>query len=262
MFLWVKSQHSELHLNAKILAEKLNIPLIINEQLPAIKTDFYLYLTPEHLALCPTDKNLGKNLFVEFEKGKANFRRKYGGGKQQPLARAFGLHKGQLPYLIDVTAGLGRDGFVLASLGCNVQLVERSNIVWALLENGLQRAQQNIEIGEWVTKRLSLICADSKIFLRNLEKKPQAIYLDPMFPARQKTALVKKEMRIFQQLIGENNDAEELLEIALEVAQQRVVVKRPIYAPFLASRRPHAQIVSESTRFDLYFNFNQLEEIL
>ncbi len=257
MFLWIKTQHLDIYDKANTLANNLQIPLIIQEKQPDIKTDFYLTLNNNYLILHPQDKNLGKGLFVDFVEGKMAHRRKYGGGKQQPLARAFGLHKGEMPDIIDATAGLGKDAFVLANLGCQIQLIEYSKIIAALLENGLQRAQQDQEIGNWITTRLSLICADSKIFLRNLEKKPTAIYLDPMYPARQKSALVKKEMRIFRQFLAENDTGEELLDVALNVAQKRVVVKRPMNTPFLANKKPNAQIMSENTRFDLYFTFNQ-----
>jgi 16S rRNA (guanine1516-N2)-methyltransferase len=256
MFLWVKSQDIDMYEKATTLANNLQIPLIIQEKQPDIKTDFYLTLNKNYLILHPQDKNLGKGLHVDFVEGKMAHRRKYGGGKQQPLARAFGLHKGEMPDIIDATAGLGKDAFVLANLGCQIQLIEYSKIIAALLENGLQRAQQDQEIGNWITTRLSLICADSKIYLKNLEKKPTAIYLDPMYPARQKSALVKKEMRIFRQFLAENDTGEELLEVALKVAQKRVVVKRPMDAPFLANKKPNAQIMSENTRFDLYFTFN------
>lgn len=257
MFLWIQTQNLDNYDKANTLANNLQIPLIIQEKQPDIKTDFYLTFNNNYLILQPQDKNLGKGLFVDFVEGKMAFRRKYGGGKQQPLARAFGLHKCEMPDIVDATAGLGKDAFVLANLGCQIQLIEYSKIIAALLEDGLQRAQQDQEIGNWITTRLSLICADSKIFLRNLEKKPTAIYLDPMYPARQKSALVKKEMRIFRQFLAENDTGEELLEVALNVAQKRVVVKRPMDAPFLANKKPNAQIMSENTRFDLYFTFNQ-----
>jgi 16S rRNA (guanine1516-N2)-methyltransferase len=257
MYVWSQPQNSEQEQRAFNLATQLQLPLFIQEKQPDIKTDFYLTFNNNYLILHPQDKTLGKGLYVDFVEGKLAFRRKYGGGKQQSLARAFGLHKGEMPDIIDATAGLGRDAFVLANLGCQIQLIEFSNIIAALLENGLQRAQQDQEIGTWITTRLSLICADSKIFLRNLEKKPTAIYLDPMYPERQKSALVKKEMRIFRQFLAENDTGEELLDVALNVAQKRVVVKRPMNAPFLANKKPNAQIMSENTRFDLYFTFNQ-----
>jgi len=257
MYVWIQPQDSEQIQQAHILANQLQFPLIIQEKQPDIKADFYLTFDKNYLILHPQDKTLGKGLCVDFVEGKMAFRRKYGGGKQQPLARAFGLHKGEMPDIVDATAGLGKDAFVLANLGCQIQLIEYSKIIAALLENGLQRAQQDQEIGNWITTRLSLICADSKIFLRNLEKKPTAIYLDPMYPARQKSALVKKEMRIFRQFLAENDTGEELLDVALNVAQKRVVVKRPKDAPFLANKKPNAQIMSENTRFDLYFTFNQ-----
>ena len=56
------------------------------------------------------------------------------------LAKAVGLKKGACPDVIDCTAGLGRDAFVLASLGCRVVMLERVTVVHALLNDGLAQA--------------------------------------------------------------------------------------------------------------------------
>ncbi|WP_240182474.1 class I SAM-dependent methyltransferase, partial [Vibrio cholerae] len=67
-----------------------------------------------------------------------------------------------------------------------------------------------------------------------------------------KTALVKKEMRVFQSLVGADNDADALLEPALQLAQKRVVVKRPDYAPWLGNRKPSMAMETKKNRFDVY----------
>ena len=125
---------------------------------------------------------------------------------------------------------------MLASLGCTVQLIERAPIIAALLRDGLQRAARTPDIGLLVTERLHLITADGRDYLRGLaeSQRPEVVYLDPMYPHRQKTALVKKEMRLLRQWVGDDDDAPELLAAALCCAQRRVVVKRPRQAPMLA----------------------------
>ncbi|MFN2728770.1 class I SAM-dependent methyltransferase, partial [Salmonella enterica subsp. enterica serovar Typhimurium] len=77
-------------------------------------------------------------------------------------------------------------------------------------------------------------------------------FLDPMFPHRQKSALVKKEMRVFQSLVGPDLDADGLLEPARQLATKRVVVKRPDYAPPLADVATPNAIVTKGHRFDIY----------
>lgn len=66
--------------------------------------------------------------------------------------------------------------------------------------------------------------------MTTLSPAPDVVYLDPMYPHRQKSALVKKEMRVFQSLVGNDDDADSLLIPAMTIAKRRVVVKRPNYA--------------------------------
>ena len=217
-------------------------------------SDFALVLTAKRLELrLLTEPKLGA-IYVDFAGGAAEHRRKFGGGKGQSIAKAVGLNKGATPRVLDATAGLGRDAFVLASLGCQVQMIERHPVVAALLDDGLERAKQDEKIGSWVTERMALLHAVSHEALLKLssEKKPDVVYLDPMFPHRKKSALVKKEMRVFQSLVGADEDANNLFEPAYALALKRVVVKRPDYAPFLADKTPSSQIMTKKNRFDLY----------
>ncbi len=77
---------------------------------------------------------------VDFVEGAAAHRRVFGGGSGQMIAKAVGIAQGVRPRVLDATAGLGKDAFVLASLGCQMQLIERQPLVAALLEDGLARA--------------------------------------------------------------------------------------------------------------------------
>ncbi len=82
--------------------------------------------------------------------------------------------------------------------------------------------------------------------------------MDPMFPERQKTALVKKDMRIFHELVGADEDADALFEWACQQPANRYVVKRPLHAPSLASAKPTMSIYGERLRFDCYIKPNPL----
>ena len=151
-------------------------------------------------------------------------------------------------------AVLGRDGFVLASLGCRVHLCERSAILAALLEDGLQRATLNQQVGAWVDQRLTLVHGDSLRLLPALPpaERPDTIYLDPMYPPGKSHVLVKKEMQALQAIIGPDGDSAALLETALQIARRRVVVKRPKRAGWLDARKPNTVIESKKTRYDVY----------
>nr|WP_086003755.1 class I SAM-dependent methyltransferase [Pseudoalteromonas flavipulchra] len=191
---------------------------------------------------------------VDFVTGAVAHRRKFGGGKGQAIAKAVGLNKGAVPTVLDATAGLGRDAFVLASMGCKVVLHERNPVVAALLYDGLQRAYQDAEIGEWVQSTMRLVFGSSHDLLEQAGWRPDIVYLDPMFPHREKSAQVKKEMRVFQDLVGNDLDADALLPFALQLATKRVVVKRPDYAGFLNDKTPSMQIKTKKNRFDVYVN--------
>jgi len=243
----------------------MNIALVCNESILAPKAKklrekwqflspksepFQLRLLPEYLALEQLDDPKQGLVFVDFTGGAVAHRRKFGGGKGQSIAKAVGLKSGVQLHVIDATAGLGRDAFVLASLGCHVDMVERSPIAAALLTDGLERASLDIEIGSWIQERMHLTHASGYDYLQ--QHKADVVYLDPMFPHKKKSALVKKEMRVFQGVVGADLDADDLLEVALAAAKYRVVVKRPDYAPFLNDKKPSMSIKTKKNRFDVY----------
>ncbi|MDF2154038.1 class I SAM-dependent methyltransferase [Vibrio sp. CAU 1672] len=224
------------------------------------KSEFALVLTRERLELRKVDEPKLGAIYVDLVGGAVGHRRKFGGGKGQAIAKAAGLNKGVTPTVLDGTAGLGRDAFVLASLGCKVQMVERNPVVAALLDDGLVRARQDPEIGSWVAERMSLLHASSHDALQQLAQDPEfvqpdVVYLDPMYPHpenKKKSALVKKEMRVFQSLVGADLDADGLLAPALALATKRVVVKRPDYAEWLNQQKPSMAIETKKNRFDVY----------
>ncbi len=213
---------------------------------------FTLVIRNHQLELQKTDEPKLGAIAVNFVSGTMAHRRQFGGGRGEAIAKAVGVKANYLPTVVDATAGLGRDAFVLASIGCQVTMFERHPVVAALLADGLHRAYQDTTIGQLLQKHLHLIYNSSLLGLNSYQERPDVVYLDPMFPHRQKSALVKKEMRIFQQLVGSDLDAEELLEPARRLAKKRVVVKRPDYAPFLANQKPTAEIKTKNHRFDIY----------
>jgi 16S rRNA (guanine1516-N2)-methyltransferase len=251
---------AELASEAQQLAQQLAVPLCDETTADCDHYDFVLhYLAPDpqqppQLTLLGRDGSLGKGFAVDFVAGRAAHRRRFGGGRGQPLARAVGLKGGANPRVVDATAGLGRDAFVLACLGAQVTLIERAPVLAALLEDGLQRAARDPELAAIVTAHMRLVHDNAIHWLSHCEEaqRPEVVYLDPMYPHRTKSALVKKEMRALRALVGDDEDADQLLTAALACAKKRVVVKRPKGAPPLAGPRPGSCVESKNTRYDLY----------
>lgn len=229
-------------------AEACGLPLW--SDIPA-DAEYCLRWHEGHLELAPLhDKGA---VWVDFVSGAQAHRRKFGGGRGQPVAKAVGIKGDYLPRVLDCTAGQGRDAFVLASLGCEVLMLERSPVAFLLLQDGLLRANADTETAD-IASRMSLLQADARTWLENPqpEKEFDVVYLDPMFPEPNKRAKSKKEMAAFQALIGGDIDADALLAPARKLARKRVIVKRPRLAPWLAEEKPSFVFDGESTRFDGY----------
>lgn len=232
---------------AEELAQKLKLKLVhkVIHDYPLL-----LVITKSRLELQPTGMKASGSIYVDFLKGASEHRRLFGGGRGQLIARAIGLKSCINPTILDLTAGLGRDAFVLANLGCNVTMLERHPIISALLKDGLKRARTV----EWFQAlKLKLIEIDAQCYLSTLEQSFDSIYLDPMYPIGKKSALAKKEMRLLRDVVGADEDAVQLLNLALKKAKHRVVVKRPRLAPSLNAQTPNMTYIGRSSRFDVYF---------
>ncbi len=162
-----------------------------------------LVLTAERLELRKRDEPKLGGIYVDFVSGTQAHRRKFGGGRGEAVAKAVGIKKGYLPRVVDATAGLGRDAFVLAALGCQVQMLERNPVVAALLDDGLRRGYLDAEIGPWLRERLTLLHASSLTALVAIEPRPEVVYLDPMYPRTgKKVRWLKKRCGYFNHWWG------------------------------------------------------------
>ena len=241
-----------------MLAAHFGIALREDDEMPALKLEVALdEQGAPRLVIAGDEREYGKPLCVDFVAGRADHRRRFGGGRNQLIARACGLNRGALPSIVDATAGLGRDAFVLASLGAPVLMIERVAATAAILVDGLTRAQgcADDEIRE-IALRMQALHGDATRELGELvtqwDQPPQVVHLDPMYPHRDKSALVKKEMRVFRALAGDDADAPALLEAALEVATHRVVVKRPRKAEPIGGLAPSHVVEEKTSRYDVY----------
>lgn len=170
----------------------------------------------------------------------------------RPLFRAVGA-RGDAANIVDATAGLGRDAFLLAARGFHVTAVERSPVLATLLEDGLARAARHPSTARQIGGRLRVVHADARDWLRALPEAntPDVVYLDPMYPLRKSSALTGIEMRILRELVGDDEDATDLYEVARQVSRGRIVVKRMSDAPPLAGA-PARSYKGRTTRYDVY----------
>jgi len=232
---------------ARALAGRLGADCIDREPEPF--EGLVLRLTADHLELQSGAAGGAGAVRAEFAAGRPGWRGRHGSARGEALARAAGVRRDSPPSVIDATAGLGRDAFVLAALGCEITLVERQPIVAALLRDGLRRAAADPGVHA-IAARMHLVEADAREVLRS--QTAEVVVVDPMHPPRRKDAAVKKEMRIFRQLVGSDPDAAALLAAALPAARRRVVVKRPCGAEPLEGPPPSGAVEGRSTRFDIY----------
>jgi len=225
---------------AEKLAAKMKLPLIQ----PTCKN------FPEILLLYNTNglelhchKTVRGRLYVDFQAANLLYRKQHGGGIKQAIARAVGIKANIRPSILDATAGLGIDSYLLAGFGCNVRMIERSPFLVALLEDGLKRISAS---------NPQLLQGEAVTLIKQAANSADTIYFDPMYPHSKKSALNKQEMRIIRELVGDDHDADKVFLTALNYAKKRVVVKRPKGAPLLCDQKPSHEIIMKNSRFDVY----------
>ena len=193
----------------------------------------------------------GLRLHLDFLKDKKHYQRPHR-GKQELMAKAIGLGKG-FSEVWDVTAGLAEDAWFMLRLGARVTAFERNPLIAALVKDAWERARAHPALSQ-VVDRFEVMNRDSIEMLREMKagSGPEVIYMDPMFHfEKKKTALPRKEMQIFREIVGADSDAENLLREALRVARSRVIVKRPLKEHPLLPGVQH-RFEGSSIRYDLY----------
>ncbi|MBQ7777533.1 MAG: class I SAM-dependent methyltransferase [Oscillibacter sp.] len=173
-----------------------------------------------------------------------------GAWQRELLARAAKLKGVDGPLTaVDATAGLGEDSLVLAAAGYCVRMYERNDVIYELLRDAVERARKTPELAE-IAGRMEVLHGDSAGAMAALDTPPDIILLDPMFPARQKSALVKKKLQMIQQLETPCTDEASLLLAAAKAKPRRLIIKRPPKGPFLAGVKPDYSISGKAVRFD------------
>ncbi|MEZ5492208.1 MAG: class I SAM-dependent methyltransferase [Gammaproteobacteria bacterium] len=239
------------------LAGSLKLPCVSSDS--DSDFDFLLRLTGAGLQFVMNRPGSPGPVWVDFENPTLDYRIRNRVSKQA-ITRAVGVKPGLFPVVLDATAGLGKDAYLLATTGCQVKMLERDPIIFALLEDGMNRAResQDDKVREAVS-RMSVLHTSLSVFAP-AAKGVDVVYLDPMFPERSKSAQVKKDMYVLQQYFAttalssarERDNEARLLRDALAVARRRVVVKRPARAGDLAGQVPSFRLAGKSSRFDVY----------
>lgn len=170
------------------------------------------------------------------------------------LVRAAKIRGIASPTAFDATAGLGEDALLLAAAGFTVTLYESDPVIAVLLKDSLARAAADPRLAN-VVARMQAHEGDSIAALNALAtsgtEPPDVVYLDPMFPARRKSAAVGKKFQLLHELERPCGNPEELLEAACAVRPRKVVVKRPVKGPYLADVKPSYSLTGKAVRFDV-----------
>lgn len=213
-------------------------------------------LKDDQLSLASAELGENSALTIDFISGRLAHRRIFGGGRNQEICRAIGLNRNPNLSIVDATSGLGRDAFVLAVNGASVTGFEKNPLLASMLSWSLQQAKDSPQAETdcdlmAALNRLSFICADSSQALK--AGSFDVVYLDPMFPQREKSAKVKKDMQILHLLLSNDRvEEKDLFDSAWSAANARLVIKRPVNAPLYAQQKPHHQVSSKNLRYDVY----------
>jgi 16S rRNA (guanine1516-N2)-methyltransferase len=237
---------------SNILSHNLNLPLIEAKE-PKNITDFFavIFIKDKKICIQQCGRNAPGAIYVDFSDSKLLYRIKNGGVKNQMIAKAIGIKNLGKCTILDATAGLGKDSFILASLGCKLIMCERSEIIYSLLLNGLERASEDLNISN-IISNMTLLKTDAYEYIKYNKNHADIVYIDPMFPSNNKSALAKKEMQLFKHIVGKDLDSDKLLIAALNNSYKRIVVKRYKTSPFLAGIKPATQLDGKTNRYDIY----------
>lgn len=203
----------------------------------------YLFFEQDILQFHSTEFGVMK---FDFEEIYTYHQRQHYALSKEPLAKALGIKGEHKPVIWDTTCGTGKDSLLITFFGGHLTSFERHPAIYLLLSDALRRYPLPFE----------LVFADASTL--NPSLRPDVIYYDPMYPEKtgsKKSALPRKEMRIFKEVVGEDLDSELFLEWALKTAKERVVVKRALGASPI-KEKPTASYEGKSTRYDMYKIFS------
>ncbi len=246
----------------------LSLPLILkdNESQPKLSNEFAIQNEPYQLPSFVWDgediyweDDAKQKLKVDFASDKQLWRFSKLNKAQEPILRALKWKNNDPQSVWDLTAGLGRDGGLMAYSGFTVTFFERNPTLQILLSEAIHSLQDSMPE---MADRITLNRISSIEYLKQAKEDvsielPDNLYLDPMYPHRKKSALVKLDLRMVRDLVGDDPDSSELLALALDLLKSdrnlsRVVVKRPAKSEFLGDFKPSYSVEAPNTRLDVY----------
>ncbi|WP_343182522.1 class I SAM-dependent methyltransferase [Buchnera aphidicola] len=212
---------------------------------------FSLILQANRIELQDNTNKKEKNIWINFNY--QNFQQ-YKKDYKRKIIKAVKIKKKKKINILDATAGLGKDAFILFSHGYNITMIERNPILSILLEDGLKRGFKDKMIGTLIKKKMKLIYASSiNINQMNLQK-PDVIYIDPMFPSYKQKSLPKKNIKIIKKIVGSDLDSINLFHECMKFSVYKIVVKRPKTSSYISCHKPSYSIKTKKYRFDIYIN--------
>lgn len=237
---------------AEAIAQRLSVPLAAGHDLPTEREQFVLHVCDDRLELFVPGRAIRRGITIDIPAWVEQFRRS-GLSAQQPLGRAIGAARS---FVVDATAGLGRDAVMAAMLGHDVLAIERSPVLAIMLEEAISIGGDHEIVRRALDERLHAREGDARDVLPTLNPRPDVVVIDPMFPPKRRaSALPPKEVQALRQLVGSDPDAGELFGVAGQVAKRRVVVKRSDDAPpITADREPTMSYRGKLIRYDVYVN--------
>lgn len=240
------------------VAEKMQS--LIEEKYPSVfeNTDAVLTVADNVTLTFHDDasKLLGTSFSIDILNDEILWRLRHSGRSSEPVCKAV-IGKLEKPLVFDATAGLGRESLILQNSGANVYMFERNPIIYLMLFASLHNSKSSEKLNH-LKNSLPILSPYGSV-LEVQEKKelpciPDVVYYDPMFPQRKKSALVKREMRIFHELVGFDEDTVETANALLKVCKHHLVVKRPSNeAPLELNEKRSSFIDGKACRFDCYY---------
>jgi 16S rRNA (guanine1516-N2)-methyltransferase len=248
LILVLESDDSSRAALARELSSRLDAPLVHADQVSDEREGaLRLVVRDDAIELREASMKPRRGMTIDF--ASLDLRTGSGGlSRKQPIARAFGE---KVNTIIDATAGTGQDAALLAALGYQVTAIERSAVLFEMLDDAFTRAMRDATFARAIGDRLRFVHGDAREMLPELAA-PDAVYVDPMFPPKKRaSALPRKEIQLLRRLVGDDDDAAELFDMAKRTARKRVVVKRPSHAPPLG-REPSLTFQGKLVRYDVY----------
>lgn len=228
---------------AQLLADHLQVEAVCGGQ-KSEGADLVLRMDEDGLAL------VGGELVLRGDFTRMLPRLRIGNLQRELLVRAAKVKKPEgIPTAVDATAGLGEDALLLAAAGFSVRLYEYDPVIAALLKDTLRRALEIPELAP-IVGRMEVREENSLTALPQITESPDVILLDPMFPERQKSALIKKKFQLLQQLESPCAEEDALVHAAMEAHPRKIVIKRPLKGPNLAGIKPSHSLKGKAIRYD------------